>query len=182
MRYLRSIVAALAVMSAPAAAQSAPTVGADVRIVTVGGRVIRGRLTAQDSATFSVWPEGGLSTRAAVVTARDSVALLELHTPGRFRAVYLVFGAAAGAAGGGMLGATVAWMECPFGENFVCSDRGRRDQRRAITTGAEIGVVAGVLAGFVYRPGYWRAVPAHRTHAAVVGLNQGFGLGMRVSL
>jgi len=179
MRHLHIVAWTLALLPAAGAAQRAVPVGADVRIVTMAGQVIRGRVITADSATLSVWPQDADGTWRRVTTPRDSVALLEIREPGRFRPAYLLMGAAAGAAGGGMLGATVAWMECPFGENFICSDRGRRDQRRAITTGAEIGIVAGVVAGFAFRPGTWHSVPA-QARPAVTHLSRGLGLGLTV--
>lgn len=179
MRHLHVVAWALAVVPATGVAQRAAPVGADVRIVTMAGQVIRGQVISEDSASLTIWPSDAHRTWSRVVTPRDSVALLEIREPGHFRPAYLLMGAAAGAAGGGMLGATVAWMECPFGENFVCSDKGRRDQRRAITTGAEIGIVAGVVAGFFFRPGHWQSVP-NQARPTVTHLSRGLGLGLQV--
>ena len=181
MRYLQTVIVALAVLPALGAAQGAARAGAEVRIVTTDGRVIRGQLTSEDSATISVWPSDAHRSWSHVVTPRDSVALLEVREAGHFRPAYLLMGAAAGAAGGGMMGATVAWMECPFGQDFLCSDRGRRDQRRAMATGAEIGVVAGVVAGFFFRPGRWQSVPAARLRPSVTRLSRGAGVGLALS-
>jgi hypothetical protein len=179
-RHLHALVLALAAVPVPGATQSAAPKRADVRIVTIGGRVIRGRLTGEDSATLSVWPADAAPAWRAVVTQRDSVALLEVRMPVRFRAPFLVLGGAAGAAGGAMMGATVAWMECPFGQSLWCSAQGRRDQMRAVATGMEIGVVAGVVAGFFYRPGRWQTLPARRVQPAITGLGRGLGLGVKV--
>jgi len=181
MPHLHAVACTLALLPAVGAAQQKVPVGADVRIVTMAGRVIRGRVMTEDSVTLAVWPQDANGTWSPVTTLRDSVALLEIREPGRFRPGYLLMGAAAGAAGGGMMGATVAWMECPFGQDFLCSDRGRRDQRRTTTTGAEIGIVAGVVAGFFFRPGQWQSVPGTRLRPTVTGLSRGTGLGLQAS-
>jgi len=180
MRHFEAILLTVVAIPAAGTAQSAAPVGAEVRIVTTAGRVIRGQVVKEDSATLSVWPSDAHRSWTAVVTARDSVALLEVRSPGRFRPVYLLMGAAAGAAGGSMLGATVAWMECPLGEGFVCSEHGRRDQMRTMKSGMEIGAAFGLLAGFAFRPGRWRSVPAAGARPAVTGLSRGLGLGVNV--
>jgi hypothetical protein len=181
-RQLCRVVFVLAVLPAVGAAQDAAPLGADVRIVTTSGRVIRGRLVQEDAATMAIRRSDARATAAFFVTPRDSIALLEVRAPGHLRPEFVLMGGAAGAAGGAMLGATVAWMECPLGESLWCSARGRRNQMRAITTGMEIGVVGGLVAGFLYRPSRWRAVPTERIRPAIVGLRRGVGVGVELRL
>jgi len=177
MRHLHVLAWISALLPVAGAAQQAVRVGADVRITTMAGQVIRGQVIREDSATFSVSPREGKWSE--VTTPRDSVALLEIREAGRLRPAYLLMGAAAGAAGGGMIGATVAWMECPLGEGVLCSAHGRRYQMRAVAAGIEIGAVAGVVAGFFFRPGHWQSVP-NRARPAVTRLSRGLGVGVHV--
>src|SRR5258708_19553666 len=106
MRHLHVVAWTVALLPAVGAAQRAVPVGADVRIVTMAGQVIRGRVMTEDSAALSVWPQDADATSSRVTTLRDSVALLQIREPGRFRPASLLMAASAAAAAAGLIGPT----------------------------------------------------------------------------
>ena len=159
--------------AAPAVAADSLTAapGAEVRLTTRAGRVIRGHLATDLPDSVRIRVKGASGELVVAAIPRDSVAWLEVNHPGAPRTAV---GALVGLGSGALVGAVIAFENCPV----FCTLQQQRQANTDFTIAIVAGGVLGALVGSGIRPAHWRQVPSERIGMTVRSAGGGVGVGL----